>query len=144
MPRILPDAAIATTVHSFRVRFFETDLMGIVHHANYLTYFEAGRVEWLRRRGIKYSDWTASGMHTAVVEATTKYHAPAKFDDELACATTLVEVGGASLIYGYRLTRDDTLIATGQTRLACVDHSQKLTKMSNEMRAILLVPEHAK
>jgi len=142
MPRIVPDPAIATTVHTFRVRFFETDLMGIVHHANYLTYFEAGRVEWLRRRGIRYADWASSGMHTAVVEATTKYHAPARFDDELTCTTTLLEVGGASIVYGYKLTKEGGgLVASGQTRLACVDDAQKLTKMSPEMRDVLLVPE---
>lgn len=141
MPRIVPDPAIATTVHTFRVRFFETDLMGIVHHAAYLTYFEAGRVEWLRRRGIKYADFAASGVHTAVVEATTKYVAAARFDDELECATTLLEVGGASLVYGYRLVRGDVLVATGSTKLACVDDAQRLTKMNPVMREALLVPE---
>lgn len=143
MPKIVPDPAIATTLHLFRVRFCETDLMGIVHHSNYLQYFEAGRVEWLRRRGILYSEWTSSGIHTAVVEASTRYHAPAKFDDELTCATTLAEMGGASLVYAYSLTKGDTRIATGHTRLACVDTSQRLTKMPREMRDVLLVGERA-
>lgn len=141
MARVTPDPAVATTVHTFRVRFCETDLMGIVHHANYLQYFEAGRVEWLRRRGILYSEWVGAGVHTAVVEALTKYHAPAKFDDELSCATTLAEVGGASLVYAYRLTRGETLVATGHTKLACVDDAQRLAKMPKDMREVLLRPE---
>jgi acyl-CoA thioester hydrolase len=141
MARIVPDPAVATTLHSFRVRFCETDLMGIVHHSNYLQYFEAGRVEWLRRRGILYAEWTSNGIHTAVVEAVTKYHSPAKFDEELTCATTLAEMGGASLVYSYRLSKGETLVASGHTRLACVDTWQKLTKMPREMRDVLLVAE---
>ncbi len=142
MPKIVPDPGLSTTSHTFRARFCETDLMGIVHHANYLQYFEAGRVEWLRRRGILYAEWTRSGVHTAVVEAVTKYHAPAKFDDELTCATTLAELGGASLVYAYRLTRGEMLLATGRTRLACVDASQRLAKLPRAMREVLLAPEH--
>ena len=72
-----------------RVRFFETDLMGIVHHASYLTYVEAGRVEYLRARGADYRDLARSGFHMPVVEASLAYKRPAYFDDELVVETRL-------------------------------------------------------
>jgi acyl-CoA thioester hydrolase len=141
MSKAVLDPARATSSHTFRVRFCETDLMGIVHHANYLVYFEAGRVEWLRRRGIVYANWAANGVHTAVVEATTRYRLAARFDEELTCETTLSELGSVSLVYSYRLLRGDALIATGHTKLACVDDAQKLTKVTPEMRAVMLAGE---
>src|ERR1044071_7606347 len=70
-----------TSRMSLRVRFCETDLMGIVHHANYLAYLEAGRVDWLRKRGVTYASWAAQGRHLPVVEVGVQYRAPARFDD---------------------------------------------------------------
>jgi YbgC/YbaW family acyl-CoA thioester hydrolase len=69
-----------------RVRFFETDLMGIVHHAAYFTYVEAGRVEYLRRRGADYRALTERGFHMPVVEAHLEYKRTSRFDDELVVA----------------------------------------------------------
>ena len=62
------------------VRFCETDLMGIVHHANYLQYFEAGRVDWLHRRGISYEIWAKNGVHLPVVETHIRYRKAARFE----------------------------------------------------------------
>src|SRR5450755_4199220 len=99
------DAAVAMTTVRLRVRFCETDLMGIVHHSNYLAYFEAGRVEWLRRRGVTYADWAARGIHLPVVEASVRYRAPARFDDIIAVETRLVEIRAAPLRFEYRMER---------------------------------------
>ena len=65
----LMDPDLRKSTEMMRVRFAETDLMGIVHHASYLLYCELGRVEWLRKRGVTYADWAAKGVHLPVVEA---------------------------------------------------------------------------
>jgi len=132
-----------TSVMEIRVRFCETDLMGIVHHASYLVYFEAGRVEWLRRRGVTYADWASRGVHLPVVEANVSYKAPARFDDLLRVETTLADLRTVSMKFTYRIHRGDTLIAEGFTRLGCIDDKHKLLKIPDHMREVLLAGERA-
>jgi acyl-CoA thioester hydrolase len=124
-----------------RVRFCETDLMGIVHHGSYLVYFEAGRVEWLRRRGVTYADWANRGIHLPVVDVHVHYAAPARFDDLLSIETTLVELHTVSLKFAYRVLRDGVAIADGWTRLGCIDANYKLLRITDEMRETLLSAE---
>lgn len=112
--------------------------MGIVHHGNYLVYFEAGRVEWLRRRGVTYADWASKGVHLPVVEAHVSYKAPARFDDLLEVETTLADLRTVSLKFTYRIRRGETAIAEGMTRLGCIDDKHKLLRIPEAMRAILL------
>lgn len=135
------DPAKALTRTNLRVRFCETDLMGIVHHAVYLTYFEAGRVDWLRRRGITYTRWTAQGIHLPVVDATLKYRSPARFEDILVIETRLAELRWASLRYSYSITREGTVLAEGETRLACVDNGHTLRRIPHEVLAVLVGAE---
>lgn len=127
-----------SSVHQFRVRFCETDLMGIVHHGSYLVYFEAGRVEWLRRRGVTYADWASRGVHLPVVEAHVQYRAPARFDDLLSIRTTLSDLRTVSMKFTYEIVRGETTIAEGWTRLGCIDAEHKLHRISEEMREVLL------
>src|SRR5271170_1960585 len=137
------DLERAITRSRLRVRFCETDLMGIVHHSNYLAYFEAGRVEWLRRRGVTYADWAARGMHLPVVEASVRYRAPARFDDVIGIETRLVELRAASVRFEYRMERQAEglalaeLLAEGFTRLACVNEHHAVQRFSGEMLATL-------
>jgi acyl-CoA thioester hydrolase len=135
------DPASATSTVAIRVRFVETDLMGIVHHGSYLTYFEAARVEWLRRRGMTYADWAHHGLHIAVVEAHAHYQAPARFDDVLEIETTLAVLRAVSLKFTYRVMREGTLLTTGFTRLGCVDSAHRLVRISEEIRAVLTSAE---
>jgi acyl-CoA thioester hydrolase len=132
------DPTKAGTTIPIRVRFCETDLMGITHHGSYLVYFEAGRVEWLRKRGVTYADWAARGVHLPVVEAHLAYRAPSRFDDLLTVETTLKKLGTVSLSFEYRILRDATLIAEGSTRLGCIDAEHKLMKIPDAMRDVLL------
>jgi len=129
----------ALSVVRVRVRFGETDLMGIVHHGSYVTYMEVGRVEWLRRRGVVYADWAKSGLHLAVVELTLRYLAPARFDDELDVEVLLGQVRAASVRFDYRIARpaDGVLCAEGATRLACVDDQQGLRRIGPEISEVL-------
>jgi acyl-CoA thioester hydrolase len=134
-----------TTKSELRVRFAETDLMGIVHHASYLVYFEAGRVEWLRKRGITYIAWVERGIHLPVANAELRYRATARFDDLLVVETTLSKLRTVSLDYSYRILRpsDDVVVADGMTRLACVDNDHKLLRIPEDIRGVLLGGETA-
>lgn len=135
------DPAAATSRVGVRVRFGETDLMGIVHHASYVSYLEVARIEWLRRRGVAYAQWAASGRHLPVVEMSIKYRAPCRFDDELVVRATLGEIRAASVRFDYVVYRGDVLCAEAATRLACIDGEGTLRRITEDMSAVLLRPE---
>jgi acyl-CoA thioester hydrolase len=139
------DPVAARSVVRLRVRFYETDLMGIVHHGSYVGYLEVARVEWLRRRGVAYASWAQRGQHLAVVELSLKYRAPARFDDEIDVEAVLGERKAASIRFDYRLVRvgDAALLAEGSTRLACVDDAGGLKRLRGEMEDVLSRAEHA-
>jgi acyl-CoA thioester hydrolase len=137
------DPSLATSTCLVRVRFADADLMGIVHHANYLPYLEAARVDWLRRRGATYAQWAERGTHLAVVEASVKYRQPARFDDLLTIETKLAELRHASLRFDYTIQRGDTVLTTASTRLACVNAQGGLLRFDDDMMAILLAKESA-
>jgi acyl-CoA thioester hydrolase len=103
-----------------RVRYGETDAQGVVNNANYLSYFEVGRVECLRAAGLSYRELEERGYGFVVVEALARYHKTAFFDDELTLRTQLVEVKRASLSFGYTILRDGEVLVTGRTRHGCV------------------------
>jgi acyl-CoA thioester hydrolase len=129
-----------------RVRFGDTDLMGITHHAVYLSYFEAGRVEYLHRRGIAYTDWTRFGVHLPVIEAQVRYRKPTRFDERLVVETRLTELTRVKVRFEYRLLRetpDAELVAEGYTLLACVDDAQIPRRIPPEARELLSGPETA-
>jgi acyl-CoA thioester hydrolase len=139
------DPAKARSVVRVRVRFGETDQMGVVHHANYAAYMEVARIEWLRRRGVTYATWATHGIHLPVVELAIKYRAPARFDDELDVEAKLTEAGAASVRFDYRIVRttDAVLCAQGSTRLACVDDRGALRRITDEMVQSLLQADEA-
>jgi acyl-CoA thioester hydrolase len=139
VPSPPPDAAAARSVVRVRVRFCETDLMGIVHHGAYPAYLEAARVEWLRRRGVAYGNWASRGLHLAVAELNLRYRTPARFDDEIDVDTSLGLLRAASVRFDYRLVRvgDAALVAEGSTLLACVNQAGGLTRMHPEVAEVL-------
>ena len=104
-----------------RVRYSETDAQGIVNNANYLSYFEVGRVEWLRAAGLSYKELEARGYGFVVVEVRALYKRAARFDDELRLRTRLAGLSKASLRFDYTLLRDGEVLATGHTRHACMN-----------------------
>jgi acyl-CoA thioester hydrolase len=124
-----------------RVRFFETDLMGIVHHAAYLTYVEAGRVEYLRRRGADYRALTERGFHMPVVEAHLEYKRSSRFDDELVVETRLGATSRVTVRFDYRVLRGAELLVTGHTLLACVDDSHKPRRIPEDVARMLVAAE---
>lgn len=110
-------------IHSdtFRARYAETDAQGVVNNATYLSYFEIGRVEWLRAAGFSYKEIEAKGHAFVVAEARLFYRKPAFFDDELTLRTELAEIGRSSMHFEYSISRDEEEICTGYTRHACVE-----------------------
>ena len=129
------------TSSAVRVRFGETDLMGIVHHATYLSYFEVGRVEYLRWRGIEYLEWASRGVHLPVVEAHLRYRRTARFDERLVVETRLSELGRVKVRFDYRLLRGAELVAEGWTTLACVDERHAPTRIPADILQVLSGPE---
>jgi acyl-CoA thioester hydrolase len=111
-----------------RVRYAETDQMGVVYHSNYLVWFEVGRVEFIRQLGLDYKRMEAEeGCGIAVVQAMARYRAPARYDDELVVQTTLLAARGAVIRFGYKVLRveDGVLLCEGETVHVVVDKDMK-------------------
>jgi acyl-CoA thioester hydrolase len=115
--------------------------MGVVHHAAYLTYVEAGRVEYLRRRGADYRALMERGFHMPVVEAVLKYRRPARFDDELVIETRLGALSRVTVRFDYDVLRDSELVAEIQTLLACVDETHKPRRIPADVVELLTQAE---
>lgn len=102
-----------------RVRYAETDQMGVVYHANYLIWMEVGRVELCRSRGISYRDMEAGdGILLTVAETRTRYTAPARYDDEVVIKTWIEKAHPRMVVFGYEMSRlaDAQTLATGETK----------------------------
>lgn len=112
-----------------RVRYAETDRMGLLHHANYLVYFEQARTELLRSQGKNYKDLEDAGFYLVISKLEVKYKLPAHYDDVLTIRTTVTRTSPIRLEHRYEVLRDDTLLAEGSTTLACVDTNGKLQPM---------------
>ena len=100
-----------------RVRFEETDTMGVVYYGKFLTWFEVGRVGLMRDHGFGYAEWTRRGVQFPVVQAHADYRAPARFDDEILVKTKVASVGNSSLRFENEVYKvpEMTLLATGHT-----------------------------
>lgn len=101
-----------------RVRFAETDQMGVVYHSNYLIWMEVGRVELCRARGIRYRDMEAEGVLLTVAEATCRYLSPALYDDEVDVETWIETSHPRMVVFGYEMKKLETgtILAKGQTK----------------------------
>jgi acyl-CoA thioester hydrolase len=116
-----------------RVRYQETDPMGFLHHACYLTYFEIGRTELLRASGGNYRQMEADGMLVVVVKAECRYHRPARYDDLLRLKTSIIKVTQAKIEHQYELFRGEERLATGHITLAVVDRQGKVQPVPDWM-----------
>ena len=113
---------------TIRVRYAETDQMGIVHHGNHFVWFEVGRVELLRQLGFSYKDMELQdNCCIAVVDARCRYKAPAHYDDEVIVRTQLKNVRESLVHFGYELVRasDGTVLAEGETTHVVIDRAMK-------------------
>ena len=113
-----------------RVRYAETDRMGLLHHANYLVYFEQARTDLLRQAGGNYKELEDRGFFLVITKVEVKYKSPAHYDDELTIRTTVTRTTPVRLEHKYEVFRGDgRLVCEGATTLACVDKDGKLQAM---------------
>ncbi|HPU01660.1 MAG: acyl-CoA thioesterase [Firmicutes bacterium] len=104
-----------------RVRYKETDAMGIAYHANYFVWFEIGRTEWMRALGLPYRDLEKSGIYLPVIKASCEYRSAARYDDELTIITLLESLRAVRISFLYEIRCGERLLARGSTEHAFVD-----------------------
>jgi acyl-CoA thioester hydrolase len=124
----IPARATTVTIQH-RVGFYETDAMGIVHHSNYLRFFENARVSWLETHDKSYTEWIEMGLHFAVTHAQLDYRQSARFDDILEVTTWLEWVRGASLAMAYTIVCDAILLVTGRTEHASINGDGRVRRI---------------
>ncbi len=112
-----------------RVRYQDADPMGLLHHANYFTYFEVGRTELLRASGGNYRRMEEEGTYAVVVKAQCTYHKPARYDDLLTIRTTIERITPAKIEHQYQVLRDGDLLATAQVTLALVNRQGEVIRV---------------
>ena len=125
-----------------RVRYAETDKMGIVHHSNYLIWFEAGRSDLCRARGFSYKEMEEQDKSLMVVaESYVRYKSPAFYEDILTVRTQVAEVRSRSIRFIYEIVResDQTLLAEGETLHLVTDENKKVRLIPDSYRELLLV-----
>lgn len=123
----------STTV---RVRYAETDQMGIAWHGEYLAWFEVGRTDLLRGCGCTYRDLEAQGLRLPVIEVQARYLRPALYDDVLEIHTRLTDIGGARVSFDYEVRREGTEgpLATGSTSHAAIDLRGRPRRIPEDLR----------
>jgi acyl-CoA thioester hydrolase len=127
---------------SIRVRYAETDQMGVVYYANYFIWFEIGRVELMRSLGFEYRQMEEQdGCYLPVVEANCRYKAPARYDDHLRLETRILNLRSSVVRFGYRLLRETAdaplLLAEGETVHVVVDRAMQKTALPSQFAAAL-------
>ncbi len=125
----------------YRVTIYykDTDAGGVVYYGNYLRYFEAARTEFLRNQGALLTDWIDRGVLFVVVRAEVDYRLSARYGDILAIETRCAGLSGARFDLAYRVAResDGAVVATGMTRMACVNETGRPLRIPVEIREIL-------
>jgi acyl-CoA thioester hydrolase len=133
----MPD--LPTHEIQFRVRYGETDRMGVVYHAEYLAWCEMGRTEYIRSRGMSYADMERRGVPLVVAQASIRYHAPARYDDMVRVSTVLSELGSRGLTFDYVITNADSgqRLASASTTLVALDTTGKAVTIPGDIRTLL-------
>ncbi len=119
---------------TIRVRYAETDRMGLLHHANYLVYFEQGRTELLRSRGLAYKDLEDQGYLLVLTRIEVRYRSPARYDELLTLRTTVVHTTAVRIDHRYELLRDGEMLAEGSSTLACIDREGRVQMLPEYLR----------
>jgi acyl-CoA thioester hydrolase len=119
----------------FRVRYSETDQMGVAHHGHYLAWCEMARTEHMRRLGVRYRDLEERGVRLPVSEAHVRFAKSARYDDPLRVTAWLTEAGSRRVSFGYRVERvdDGALLATAETSLVSVDMQGRPSRLPEDV-----------
>ena len=117
-----------------KVRFVETDMMGVVHHSNYFRWFEMGRVEYLRQAGVLLTELMADGIVFPITHVDCQYKASAKFDDYILIEVILAEVSPVKMVFTYKVIKevDGVLLATGSTQNVFTDDNGKIIRLGKK------------
>lgn len=143
MPKSAATTA-ATALSRIRVRYAETDQMGVVYHSNYFIWFEVGRVDLLRELGFTYREMEQEdGCYIAVVDARCRFKAPARYDDEIVIRTHLKNVRESLIHFGYEAVResDGTLLAEGETTHIVTDADMRKRELPAKYMAVFKAVE---
>ena len=130
--------SVSPAISRVRVRYAETDQMGVVYYANYLVWFEIGRTDLLRQHGWSYREMEVDGYSLPVIDAQCAYKASAKYDDEIEVRTSGGMVSPVRVKFSYEVVRaaDRTLLATGSTVHATLDRDGKPCRLPERVRAL--------
>lgn len=133
-----PDVAGATS-SEFRVRYSETDQMGVVYYSHYLVWCEIGRTDFIRRLGTSYAEIEKAGLILAVVEASLRYHAGARYDDLIRVKTSISEVRSRTVTFNYSVERAESgeRLVTASTTLAALNDNGKLVLLPAKLRKLM-------
>ena len=128
-----------TTDVEFRVRYAETDQMGVVYHANYLIWCEIGRTDFIRLGGTSYAELERAGVTLAVADASLRYHAPARYDDRIRVETRLSELRSRTITFDYLVVNADSgeRLVTARTVLISLDPTGRPRALPSEVRDLL-------
>ena len=127
------------SVSELRVRYAETDQMGVVYHANYLVWCEVGRTDFIRRSGMSYAEMEGQGVKLAVTEATLRLHSSARYDDLVRVATRVADLRSRAVTFSYEITRpaDGARIASATTTLVSLSAEGRPVELLPDVRALL-------
>jgi acyl-CoA thioester hydrolase len=127
------------TVSELRVRYAETDQMGVVYHANYLVWCEVGRTDFIRQCGMSYAQMEERGVKLAVTEATLRLHSSARYDDLIKVTTRLAALRSRAVEFAYEITRasDGARVASAATTLMSLSAEGRPVSLSPDVRALL-------
>jgi acyl-CoA thioester hydrolase len=134
-----PSTPARSHATELRVRYAETDRMGVVYYANYLVWCEVGRVEFMRALGRSYAALEQQGIGLAVSEARVRYLAPARFDELVRVETTLITVRSRAVSFDYLITNAESgvRLATAHTALVSIDAAGRLAALPSDFRSAL-------
>jgi acyl-CoA thioester hydrolase len=133
---IQPSEIVETT---FYVRFAETDLMGIVHHSQYIVWMEEGRSDLMRRKGFTFDQWERVGIAFAVSELQLRYHAPARYGERVTVRTRVESLRSRQIVFGYEIVNADSgqALVTGTVKLIVVDKQNQVRTIPPEVQRLL-------
>ncbi|MBU0627960.1 MAG: acyl-CoA thioesterase [Nanoarchaeota archaeon] len=122
-----------------RVRYADTDHFGVVYYARYLDWFEAGRTEILRDKGITYADLEKKGFFAPVVEVKVNYKKPARYDDIVVVETTIENIGNSSIKFNYKVFNKETneLLCEAYTVNVFINKEMKSQRIPDDVRGVL-------
>jgi len=127
-------------VTTIRVRYAETDQMGVAYHANYLVWMEVARVEYCTKLGFRYKEMEANGILLAVAESHCRYLHPARFDDEVSIQTAISDANRRFVTFDYEMTCGERRLALGQTRHVFLNGEFRPTRLPNQYAALFGIP----